>query len=163
MQYTRHRNINCEQHADSANISRDFTATTFVVHEDRTLLLLHRKLGKWFPPGGHIDANELPHVAALREVLEETQLEVELHSSGSLLGTVAVLPQPYCILLEDINPEHQHIDLIYFARVLNGDVRYTEQESLAARWFSWEELAEEQIAEDIRALGRKAIEFYRLG
>lgn len=162
MQHIQHHEIKGEQNAVPTCISRDFTATTFIVHEDMTLLLLHRKLGKWFPPGGHVEPNELPHIAALREVYEETGLEVELHSRGDQLGTVAVLPQPYCILLEDINSEHQHIDLIYFARVTKGIMTYAEQESLAARWFSWSDLAEEQIAEDIRSLGRKAIEFYRI-
>ena len=94
------------------DLTRDFTATTFVVESDRTLLLLHRKLGKWFPPGGHIDPHELPDVAALREVREETGLEVELLARAQALGTVVMLPQPYCILLEDIAPGHQHIDLI---------------------------------------------------
>ncbi|MBK9711849.1 MAG: NUDIX domain-containing protein [Kouleothrix sp.] len=142
-------------------ITRDFTATTFVVHEGRTLLLLHRKLGKWFPPGGHIDPHELPDQAALREVREETGLEVELLDRGRTLGPVRVLPQPHCILLEDIGPGHQHIDLIYFARVSGGSLAHAEREAHAARWFSWEELGEPQIAEDIRELGRQAIESYR--
>jgi 8-oxo-dGTP pyrophosphatase MutT (NUDIX family) len=142
-------------------MTRDFTATTFVVHEDRTLLLLHRKLGKWVPPGGHIDPHELPDQAALREVREESGLEVELMSRSSWLGTVQVLPQPYCILLENISPEHQHIDLIYFARVCGGSLIHAEREAYAARWFTWEELAAPEIAEDIRELGRRAIEVYR--
>lgn len=142
-------------------ITRDFTATTFVVHEGRTLLLLHRKLGKWFPPGGHIDPHELPDQAALREVREESGLKVELLDQGRPLGPVRVLPQPHCILLEDIGPGHQHIDLIYFARVSGGSLAHAEREAHAARWFSWEELGEPQIAEDIRELGRQAIESYQ--
>ena len=140
------------------SITRDFTATTFVVHERETLLLLHRKLGKWFPPGGHIDPHELPDQAAIREVREESGLEVELLDRGRRLGPVRVLPQPYCILLEDIGPGHQHIDLIYFARVLGGSFAHAEPEARAARWFTWEDLAAPEIAEDIRELGRKAIE-----
>lgn len=138
--------------------TRDFTATTFVVHEGRTLLLLHRKLGKWFPPGGHIDPHELPDQAAIREVREETGLEVELLARGRRLGAVRVLPQPYCILLEDISPGHQHIDLIYFARVCGGRLAHAEREAHAARWLTWEALDDPEIAEDIRELGRRAIE-----
>lgn len=140
--------------------TRDFTATTFVVENGRALLLLHRKLGKWFPPGGHIDPNELPDAAAIREVREETGLEVELLTASRTLGPVQVLPQPYCILLENISAGHQHIDLIYFARVRGGTLAHAEREAHAARWFSWDELAGPEIAEDIRELGRSAIEQY---
>jgi ADP-ribose pyrophosphatase YjhB (NUDIX family) len=142
-------------------ITRDFTATTFVVHENRTLLLLHRKLGIWVPPGGHIDPNELPDQAALREVLEESGLEVELLDPGRPIGSVRILPQPYCILLENISQQHQHIDMIYFARVRGGIMSHSVREVRAARWYTWEELGEPQIAEDIRELGRRAIESYR--
>jgi ADP-ribose pyrophosphatase YjhB (NUDIX family) len=148
--------------ADSAPaLTRDFTATTFVVDQGRTLLLHHRKLGMWLPPGGHIDPHELPDQAALREVREESGLEVELLESGYVLGPVRVLPQPYCVLLEDIGPGHQHIDLIYFARVSGGTLAPAEREAHAARWYSWEDLGEPEIAEDIRELGRRAIESYQ--
>jgi ADP-ribose pyrophosphatase YjhB (NUDIX family) len=143
-------------------MTRDFTATTFVVHEQRTLLLHHRKLGMWLPPGGHIDPHELPDQAALREVREESGLEVELLDQGRRLGHVQVLPQPYCVLLEDISAGHQHIDLIYFARVCGGNLVHAEREARAARWYSWEELDAPEIAEDIRELGRRAIESYRM-
>ncbi|MDZ4721588.1 MAG: NUDIX hydrolase [Roseiflexaceae bacterium] len=143
------------------HITRDFTATTFVVDQGRTLLLLHRKLGKWFPPGGHIEPHELPDRAAIREVREETGLEVELLQVPSQLGSVLVLPQPHCILLEDIAPGHQHIDLIYFARVCGGTLIPSEREANAVRWLNWQELAAPEIPEDIRLLGRLAIEAYR--
>jgi ADP-ribose pyrophosphatase YjhB (NUDIX family) len=145
---------------DKVPVTRDFTATTFVVHQACTLLLLHRKLGKWFPPGGHIDPHELPDQAAVREVREETGLEVELLDQGRRLGPVRVLPQPYCILLEVIGPRHEHIDLIYFARVRGGKLAHAEREAYAARWFSWDALAAPEIAEDIRELGRRAIESF---
>lgn len=147
--------------ACAVSITRDFTATTFVVHEQRTLLLRHRKLDMWLPPGGHIDPHELPDQAALREVREETGLDVELLTQGSSLGHVQVLPQPHCILLELISPGHEHIDLIYFARVCGGSLAHAEREALAARWFSWDDLADPAIAEDIRILGRRAITSYR--
>lgn len=57
---------------------RHFVATAYVVFQKRTLLLLHRKLGLWLPPGGHIDEGELPEEAALREVYEETGLRARI-------------------------------------------------------------------------------------
>src|SRR4028118_2353111 len=108
--------------ADVSGPTRDWAATTFAAREGRTLLCLHRKLNKWLPPGGHIDPHELPDVAALREVEEETGLKVALLDVGRPLGTVRRLAQPLFILLETITPDHEHIDLIYAARVVSGDI-----------------------------------------
>lgn len=139
------------------SVTRDWAATTFVVQEGRTLLLLHRKLGMWLPPGGHIDPHELPDVAALREVEEETGLQVALLDAGALLGTVRRLAQPLCILLEAIEPGHEHIDLIYVARVVGGELRYAPNEAHAARWYDGPALSGSEVAQDVAELGRQAI------
>ena len=141
-----------------SKITRDFTATTFVVRDGKTLLLRHRKLDAWFPPGGHIDPDELPDDAARREVLEESGLEVELTTSRSSLGDVVVVSRPECILLEDISDDHQHIDLIYFARVTGGRLSVSDHEADGHRWCSHDELESDDIHEDIRRLGQQAIE-----
>ena len=140
------------------SITRDWAATTFVVHEGRTLLLLHRKLGKWLPPGGHIDPHELPDVAALREVEEETGLHVALLDAGEPLGTVRRLAQPLCILQETITPGHEHVDLIYVARVIEGELQYAPEEAHEARWCDPAELESDEVAVDIRVLGCQAID-----
>lgn len=141
----------------SAPITRDFTATTFVVREDRTLLLWHNKVNAWLPPGGHIHPDELPETAACREAMEETGLEVELLGQQQQWGGVHVLRTPACILLEDISPGHQHIDLIYFARAKEGQPRINAQESGGLRWYTSAELESPEIAPDIRILGCQAI------
>src|SRR3712207_2453622 len=56
----------------SERTGRHFTVAVFVVWEGMVLLHLHRKLGMWLPPGGHIERDELPDNAAIREVYEET-------------------------------------------------------------------------------------------
>ncbi len=137
--------------------TRDFTATTFIVKNGRTLLLWHKKIGAWLPPGGHIDANELPEEAARREVREETGLEVELLGGTYALDNVRVLHTPVCILLEDISEDHQHIDLIYFARVKEGEPRINPREASKMRWYSSADLENREIADDIRQLGQQAI------
>jgi 8-oxo-dGTP pyrophosphatase MutT (NUDIX family) len=93
----------------------------------------------------------------VREVQEETGLEVELLGAQGRWGQVQVLRTPFCILLEDIEPGHQHIDLIYFARVKGGDIRLDPREASSYRWYSAEELDSPEIAQDIRILGRQAI------
>lgn len=140
-----------------SSVTRDFTATTFVVQDGRTLLLHHKKLGFWLPPGGHIDPDELPDDAARREVLEESGLEVELISHRPRLGDVVVLSRPECILLEDISEDHQHIDLIYFARVTGGLIAINGTEAVGYRWCTSKELEAGDIHEDIRRLGQQAI------
>ncbi|NKB67221.1 MAG: NUDIX domain-containing protein [Candidatus Latescibacteria bacterium] len=140
-----------------AGISRDFTATTFVVHRDRTLLLWHRKVQAWLPPGGHIEVDELPETAALREVREETGLDVELLGQQQNWDGVQVLRRPECILLENISPGHQHIDLIYFARAPNDCTQINPAEATNSRWVTHEELVDPAIAADIRILGQRAI------
>jgi len=56
----------------------DFTVAIFVVHDRKILLIHHRKLDKWLPLGGHIELDEDPEQAALREAKEESGLDVEL-------------------------------------------------------------------------------------
>lgn len=141
----------------TAATTRDWAATTFVVHAGRTLLLHHRKLDKWLPPGGHIDPHELPDVAALREVEEETGLKAALLDAGEPFGPVRRLAQPLCILLESIAPGHEHIDLIYVARVIDGAVTHAPDESHAWRWYTADDLDAPEVPEDVRDLGRQAI------
>src|SRR5438046_2755811 len=110
-------------------MKREFTVAVFVVHDGAVLLHRHRKLGRWLPPGGHVEPDELPDEAAVRETLEETGVHVELFEGSHLPGVTEVpalvggprrLVQPLGIQLEDIPPDHQHIDLIYLARPATG-------------------------------------------
>ena len=139
-------------------ITRDFTATTFVIQENRTLLLWHNKIKAWLPPGGHIEPHELPEEAAVREVLEETGFEVELQGNHQRWGQVEVLRTPLCILLEDIEAGHQHIDLIYIGRITGGRLRLNLTEALDFRWYTYGELDSAEVGADIRILGQRAIE-----
>ncbi len=102
-------------------MTRDFAVAAFVVHDGRVLLHWHAKLGRWLPPGGHIEPNELPDEAAIREVLEETGVEASLVDAPEANpdlpqpGVPRPLARPAGIVLTAISPGHQHIDLVYFA------------------------------------------------
>src|SRR5690606_37887158 len=85
------------------------TASGFLVHEGKVLLIKHKKLGIWLAPGGHIEHDELPHQAAEREVWEETGLKVTAVSAGEVLPTVgdtSYHPLPLAINLHWISKEN---------------------------------------------------------
>lgn len=101
----------------SGSATRDWAVSVFVVWRRQVLLHNHRKLRMWLPPGGHIEPHELPDEAAVREVMEETGVAIEL------VGEYAVaapgprqLIRPRGVQLETIGPRHEHIDLVYLAR-----------------------------------------------
>lgn len=141
-------------------VTRDYTVATFVVDRGRVLLLWHRKLQMWLPPGGHIEAGELPDTAAVREVLEETGLKVELVSAPTITGIPGPRPlaRPEGVQLEDIHPGHQHIDLIYFARPAGGTEPVLNQaESEAVGWFSPADFARLGLTAEVRAWADRAL------
>ena len=165
-------------------MKKHFTATAFVVRGDATLLHWHKRLSQWMPPGGHIEPDEEPQEAALREVREETGLICEIAETSPRheFATPAQLPAPYTVLLEDIpdpsaaadaalragDEAHQHIDLIYFVRPIEGADHETVDDP-TLRWVSEAELRDNgpldvagcgvsaQVPEDVRELALAAI------
>ncbi len=144
----------------AARVDKHFTATGFLVRGGQVLLLNHRKLRMWLPFGGHVDPGEDPIEALYREAREETGFEVDVVGETLPLDMdgVRALPAPETILLEDIEPGHVHIDLIYFVRAVGGAPRLAPAEHSELRWFDREALHSSQITEDVRALGLRAIE-----
>ena len=102
------------------SLVRHFTATGFLVNECKVLLHWHPKVQAWLPPGGHINDNEDPEQAVLREIMEETGFQAEVIDQGPTIDFEypKQVPSPLTIMVEDINDPvegfHQHIDMIYF-------------------------------------------------
>lgn len=105
-------------------MKRHFTTTVYLLKEGQALLLFHPKLKKWLPPGGHIETDESPPMAARREVWEETGLEFTFIRKESIWidrWNAKSFESPYLCLMEEIPedagvPAHQHMDLIYLGR-----------------------------------------------
>src|SRR5881296_1088567 len=120
----------------------DFTVAIFVVHEGKVLLIHHRRLDQWLPLGGHIELDEDPEIAALREAKEESGLEVELigeRPPTTEPGTRALIA-PRFLDIHRITDSHEHIGMIYWARPKNGTVTLASAEHYEIRWCSIDEL-----------------------
>jgi len=140
----------------------DFTVAIFVVENGRVLLVHHRKLDKWLPVGGHIELDEDPEMAALREAREESGLEVELlgerpPTTGP--GTRALIA-PRFLDIHRITDSHEHIGMIYWARPRGGELALATEEHHDIRWCTRDELdrLDPPIADAVKWYALKAIE-----
>lgn len=140
----------------------DFTVAIFVVHERRVLVIHHRRLERWLPLGGHIELDEDPEVAALREAKEESGLDVALvgerpPTTGP--GTRALIA-PRFLDIHRINDTHEHIGMIYWARPVGGDLQRAEEEHHDIRWCTSAELDTLQpaMSDAVKWYCRKALE-----
>ncbi|MBM3837929.1 MAG: NUDIX domain-containing protein [Verrucomicrobia bacterium] len=136
----------------------DFTVAIFVVESGRVLMVHHRRLGKWLPLGGHIELDEDPEIAALREAKEESGLDVELigerpPTTGP--GTRALIA-PRFLDIHRITDTHEHIGMIYWARPARGQVKLASGEHHEIRWCSAAEL------ESLRPAISEAVKWYCL-
>lgn len=127
---------------------RQFTSTVYIVENEQVLLIYHKKLGKWLPPGGHLHQDELPHEGAIREAFEETGLRIEIFMQENIWmerWNACSIPRPYLCLLEEIpsfgdQPSHQHIDMIYVAKPVDGTLTHNHEETHAVKWFNLEQV-----------------------
>ena len=140
----------------------DFTVAIFVVRDAKVLVILHRKLGKWLPLGGHVELDEEPETAALREAREESGLDVELigeRPPTTEPGTRALIA-PRFLDIHRISETHEHIGMVYFARPKGGSVSLAAEEHHDIRWVSSAELDTLQpaMSNAVKWYCRKAIE-----
>ncbi len=105
------------------------TASAFVVGDRGTVLHLHKKLGIWVQPGGHVDEGEEPATAALREAREETGLTLAHPPEGPKLVHVDVHPGPR---------GHTHFDLRYVILGASMDPVPPPGESQEVAWFGFD-------------------------
>lgn len=127
-------------------MERHFNVTVYVTNkEGKFLFIRHKKLQKWLPPGGHIEANEVPDFAALREVKEETGLDINLIGEKFPRETDCV--RPFGIQRNVIKEgEHEHLDLIYLAKPIDDSALIlNEEETEGINWYTIDEILDESF------------------
>lgn len=142
-------------------MSKHATASVYVLaagHNGREVALVHHpRFGKWMVPGGHVELDENPAETAIREVREETGIEIHLLPPATASLPVGVIdpavPLPHWIVEEHIfgdrDPRpHIHVDHLYVA-IPTGHVR--AHEDLDVAWHTADQLATLDMFDGTRA------------
>ena len=133
-----------DEHADPVHV----TGSAIITGERGVVLHLHKRMGLWLQPGGHVDEGEDPADAALREAIEETGLDLVLvDPAGRTIAHVDAHDGP---------KGHFHLDVRYLlAATTDADPTPPPEESRDCRWFAWDEaiaVADAGLAGALKAL-----------
>lgn len=141
---------------------KHLTASVYIFSTEsppRVLLVHHKKMGRWVQPGGHVERDENPYEAAVREAREETGIDVapflpapEILNDGNKKLPVPNFLSEYDIPAYGAEPAHKHVDVIYVARVPFQEPALAAAEHTAVRWFTRAELAVVPMFKNFRAL-----------
>jgi len=143
------------------NIFGHFTASSFVVNEDldKTLLIKHNILGGYIFPGGHADGEYDLLSVAIREVLEETGLEVEEYLPE--IFSICSAPVKGHIKNGGYVSSHNHYDLLYLCVAKNEDmdkIRILETENSDIKWVDLDDCYNNDVVDWVRPINKKIVE-----
>jgi 8-oxo-dGTP pyrophosphatase MutT (NUDIX family) len=143
----------------TAKGEKQFTASVWVLTKakpKKVLLVHHKKFNMWIQPGGHIEKFENPIEAAIREVKEETGIDI-----GFLKKTLGKTPDgvteflqlPDFFLEQRIpryksEPEHFHLDMQHIVYIDEQIVSHSIRESHDIGWFTKKEALSLPLHED---------------
>jgi 8-oxo-dGTP pyrophosphatase MutT (NUDIX family) len=112
-------------------------ASCFVIDNNSILLIFHKKFEKYLQPGGHIEGDEEPYQTAIREVLEETGIEIIIDDKI-----------PFNIEVYDTKIGRQ-LDYQFVGRPINKDIKKNEESYLCA-WFDIDDLNNIDVVDDLK-------------
>lgn len=142
---------------DTVPVQRSLYATVYVFNPAGTdcLMIWHKRFGKWMPPGGKIDANEMPDDTALRECKEETGITIKLVGNTYQSPTTGNRIQPFGLEQYPSTPylratgysQQEAYDFIFMA-IAEQEQLFQPQpgESVRIRWVPLAEIAKEEFA-----------------
>jgi ADP-ribose pyrophosphatase YjhB (NUDIX family) len=126
-----------------------------VVTDDQERILLQRRSdnSRWALPGGVMDIGESLRDCVIREVREETGLDVEPQY------IVGVYSDPGHVFAYDDGEVRQQFSVCFACRIIGGQLRPSE-ESREVRFFAPEEIDELDVHESIRIRIRHFLEHH---
>ena len=133
----------CQNDAPAANSIKPAAAVA-ILNPKRELLMLHRKdNNKWTMPGGTIEFGESMTECALREVKEESGLDVKIKD---IIGTYT---DPNIRVAYSDGEVRQEFTIVYYGEASNYDV-ILDNESSQYQWVSLDRLLDLPLADSQR-------------
>ena len=141
------------------------TASAFVVNEDLTkaLILHHNIFGGFIYPGGHADGEYDLYSVAVREVSEETGLDVVPLIDNSIFSLQA-LPIKGHVKKGKYVSAHIHYDILYLLVAKNIDmdkIRILESENSQVKWCDLEDTYNDEAVDWIKPINEKIVQKVR--
>lgn len=162
------------------------TSSAWLLHEEKVLLVHHKKLDMWLAPGGHVEEQELPHQAAEREFWEETGIRVRAIQNADFIEsqTTEFLPSPFVSNLHWVCKENywlrqgmgkpesvpegwrkrgceQHLVFGFLVYPIKGvEFRQNTEETLGIGWFSEGEVDQLKTSDDVKHEARFVFKHY---
>lgn len=138
----------------------DFTVEVFLVYKNKILIRKHDKYNVKTGVGGHIESGEDPVQAAIREVKEETGLDLILNETLKISNEKGDLIPPFAINRHRISNTHEHVGLFYCGEVKSSLIVQRDGEvSDDIQWLTKEELRSlSDISENVRTYALRALE-----
>ena len=127
----------------------DLTVSGYIVHDDKTLLIKHKKLPIWTPPSGHVELNQSPTEALYMEIREEAGIHqshlelIETHQRPKgfkTSDTATAMPLPFDLEHHPVADGHRHINMSYVLKSSTNNVEPGPNESNTFKWFTVDEL-----------------------
>jgi len=141
------------------------TASAFVVNEDLTkaLMVHHNIYGGFIYPGGHADGEYDLYSVAVREVLEETGINVMPLIDNNIFALQA-LPVKGHVKNGKYVSAHTSYDILYLLVAKNIDmdkIRISEKENSQVKWCDLEDTYNEEAVDWIRPINEKIVKKIR--
>ncbi|MGV8150644.1 MAG: NUDIX domain-containing protein [Candidatus Woesearchaeota archaeon] len=147
-----------------------YATTAFIFYNNKLLVTLHKKIGKWLHVGGHVESGEDFEESLIREIKEETGLDVEILNleHDNLFNyffyeeenfKIKPLIKPLFIH-KTVTSKQTETILDYVCIAKSDNVKLQEKELLEYRWISKKEIETLDSFPHWKALAKRAFEVY---
>ena len=131
-------------------------AAVAIVKDKKILLLKRRDNGKWTMPGGTLEFGENLASCAIREVMEESGLKVEI---TDIIGTYT---DPNILVAYSDGEVRQEFTVVYAGKFTDTNISLDE-ESTDYRWVDFDSVNAIELADSQRKRIYDVIKFYESG